>query len=97
MADTVTVTVDVRLFADLAEVVGEDKTELRVESESSKVTVGEAVDSLVSEYPDLEDRILDSEGIRGHINLLVNGDDAGAQTPVEDGDELGVFPPVSGG
>ncbi|MDY6775650.1 MAG: ubiquitin-like small modifier protein 1 [Halobacteria archaeon] len=97
MADTVTVTVGVRLFADLAETVGENKIELRVESESSKVTVGEAVDSLVSEYPDLEDRILDSNGIRRHINLLVNGDDAGPQTPVEDGDELGVFPPVSGG
>ena len=95
MADTLTI--DIRLFADLAEVVGENEIELSVNSESPKVTVGDAVDSLICEYPELEDRIIDTDGIRGHINLLVNGDDADTDTGIDDGDEIGVFPPVSGG
>ena len=88
-----------KLFADLAEVAGGKEAE--VETPPGE-TVGAALDALVAEYPGLEDRIYDDEGdLREHINVLRNGANVhaedGLDTELEAGDELALFPPVSGG
>lgn len=86
-----------KLFADLAETTGTREVEVEADPE----TVGEALDALVERYPDLGERVLDDGGLRGDINVLRNGQSVhaaeGLATPVEDDDELALFPPVSGG
>ena len=87
-----------RLFADLAEVAGDRRVEVDGEAE----TVGEALESLLDSYPDLRERVLDDSGhLADHVNLLRNGqslgDAEGLDTPVDEDDELALFPPVSGG
>ncbi|UIP01124.1 MoaD/ThiS family protein [Halobaculum sp. CBA1158] len=90
---------DWKLFADLAEAAGEP--EPAVDADGAE-TVGEALEALLEAYPALAVRVLDEDGdLREHINLLCNGRDVreaeGLDTPVADGDELALFPPVSGG
>ncbi|MFC6989372.1 ubiquitin-like small modifier protein 1 [Haloplanus sp. GCM10025708] len=90
---------DWKLFADLAETAGGREVSVDVEPDA---TVGDALDALLSAYPELEDRVLDESGsLRDHINVLRNGENvhnaAGLETTLEAGDELALFPPVSGG
>ncbi|SHH51982.1 ubiquitin-like small modifier protein 1 [Halobaculum gomorrense] len=88
-----------KLFADLAEATGESEPEVDA---ADAATVGEALDALLDAHPALAARVLDDDGdLRGHINLLRNGRDIregeGLATPVDEDDELALFPPVSGG
>ncbi|MEF8779368.1 MAG: ubiquitin-like small modifier protein 1 [Haloferacaceae archaeon] len=88
-----------KLFADLAEVAGADTVDVEVGDDG---TVEDALASLLERHPPLEDRILDDGGeLREHINVLRNGEsirtEDGLETAVESGDELALFPPVSGG
>jgi molybdopterin synthase sulfur carrier subunit len=90
---------DWKLFADLAEVAGGRDVSVDVEPGA---TVGDALDALLAAHPALEDRVLDESGsLRDHINVLRNGENvheaAGLETTLEPGDELALFPPVSGG
>jgi len=88
-----------KLFADLAEVAGTDSADV----DSDAATVGEALDALLADRPELADRVLDEDGdVYSHVNVLRNGTDVtatdeGLEATVEDGDELALFPPVSGG
>ena len=88
-----------KLFADLAEVGGDRRIEVDVGDDE---TVGDALDALLADRPALEDRVLTEDGdVREHINILRDGEnvrrDAGLDTTLEAGDELALFPPVSGG
>ena len=88
-----------KLFADLAEVAGD--REIRVDTEPG-ATVGDALDELFAARPALRDRVLDDAGnVADHINVLRNGESVhgaeGLETTLESGDELALFPPVSGG
>ncbi|WP_135823908.1 ubiquitin-like small modifier protein 1 [Halorussus ruber] len=87
-----------KLFADLAEVAG--GKEIEVEAEPGE-TVGDALSALVAEHPDLKDRIYEEGDLREHINVLRNGTNVhteeGLETELQSGDELALFPPVSGG
>lgn len=86
-----------RLFADLADVAGSR----RIAVDGEPATVGEALDALLEVHPALRERVLDESGeLEEHVNLLVNGSavtDESLDAPVEPGDELAMFPPVSGG
>ncbi|MFO7834607.1 MAG: ubiquitin-like small modifier protein 1 [Halohasta sp.] len=88
-----------KLFADLAEVAGDD--EVAVDLAAAEPTVDDALGALIEARPALESRVYtDDGGIEPHLNLLKNGEqigDAGLSTPVAEGDELALFPPVSGG
>lgn len=90
---------DWKLFADLAEAAGGPEPDVET---ADAATVGDALDALLDAHPALAARVLDEDGdLRGHINLLRNGQDVreaeGLDTPVDDDDELALFPPVSGG
>lgn len=89
-----------KLFADLAELAGGKRVAVDASPGDS---VGEALDALLDSHPALEERVLDESGeLEEHINLLRNGanvfiQEAGLDTELEAGDELALFPPVSGG
>jgi len=86
-----------KLFADLAEVAGERHVEVDGDAE----TAGEALEALLVAHPGLRDRVIESGDLADHVNLLRNGENVaaaeGLATPVGPGDELALFPPVSGG
>ena len=88
-----------KLFADLAEHAGDKHVTVDA---SAGDTVGDALEQLVADRPDLEARVLDDGELRSQINVLRNGtnvlvEEEGLETELEDGDELALFPPVSGG
>jgi len=88
-----------KLFADLAEVGGDRHVEVEV---PAGATVGDALDALIDDRPALADRVLTEDGdLRRHVNVLRNGENVrnldGLDTELDGGDELAMFPPVSGG
>lgn len=89
-----------KLFANLAETAGEREVEVDVEPGA---TFGDAVDALFERHPELREEVLDEDGeLREHIRVLRNSknpfvSDEGYETTLEAGDELAMFPPVSGG
>jgi len=89
-----------KLFADLAEVAGDD--EVAVDLAAAEPTVGDALSALIEARPALKARMYTDDGeLEPHLNLLRNGENVrdaeGQSTPVDEGDELALFPPVSGG
>ena len=87
-------TVTWRLFADLAEVAGGREHAVSVEPDG---TVGDAIDALLAESTALESRIFDGDALADDVNLMRNGSPAAPADAVADGDELAMFPPVTGG
>lgn len=65
-------------------------------------TVGEALDSLYGEHPDLRERLTEDGGkLRRFVNVYVDGEDVrfgeGLETPVPAGGEIQILPAVAGG
>lgn len=89
-----------KLFANLAEAAGEKEVEVDA---GPGDTFREAFDALLETHPELRDEVLDEDGdIRDHIRVLRNDhnpfvQDEGYETVLEEGDDLALFPPVSGG
>lgn len=89
-----------RLFANLAEAA--DTREVEVPAGPGD-TFRDALDQLLETHPELRELILDEDDeIRDHIRVLRNDSnpfvsDDGFDTILEEGDELALFPPVSGG
>jgi len=89
-----------KLFANLAETAGEREVEVDA---APGDTFRDALDALFEVHPELEDEIVDEEGeIYDHIRVLRNGENPfvhqnGFDTTLDEGDELALFPPVSGG
>ena len=87
-----------KLFADLREAAGDDEVTVDVEPGA---TVDDALTALFEAHPPLRERVLDDDGaVRDHINVLRNGEAVDTDefaTELDDGDELALFPPVSGG
>jgi molybdopterin synthase sulfur carrier subunit len=89
------VTVEWRLFADLAERAGQRRVSVRVEPTA---TVGDALAALFEARPALRERVLDdSSAVRDSVTILRDGDPAATDDPVGDADELALLPPASGG
>ena len=87
-----------KLFADLAEAAGTREPETEI---GDAETLGAALDALLEDHPALAERVLAEDGsLREHINVLRNGEpvgEEGLEAPVETGDEVALFPPVTGG
>jgi len=65
-------------------------------------TVGEVLDGVYAEHPDLRERICGEDGeLRRFVNVYVGGEDIryldGLRTPVPEGGEVQVLPAVAGG
>ena len=89
-----------RLFATFADAAGTRTVALDLDSGA---TLANALDGLLDAHPELAADVLDEGGrVHEHVNVLWNGEDPfsngeGMETPIDDGDELALFPPMSGG
>ena len=80
--------VEIRLFATLKDRAQSDR--IRVELPSDPTTVARLLDAVGADYPAL------APALRSAL-VAVNRAFAGPETPVGSGDEVALFPPVSGG
>jgi len=72
------------------------------EVRATGTTVGELVEDLGRQFPELRQRLLDDDGrVRRFINVFVNEEDirflSGPTTPVNDGDQVSIIPALAGG
>lgn len=86
-----------RFFANFRETVGQKTIDREYDGVS---TVGEMIQALSEEYPDMD--LFEADGsLREFITVLKDGKDVthidGLETELEDGDTVSVFPPVAGG
>jgi molybdopterin converting factor subunit 1 len=77
----------VLFFASLADIAGTRETQVDPATVTDVVSV---FNKLARQYPSLEK-------YRSSVLFALNSEFAGAESPVQDGDELAFFPPVSGG
>jgi molybdopterin synthase sulfur carrier subunit len=83
----------IRLRAPLRKLAGD-----RAEHAVDGATVEELLQALERANPALSGWILDERGaIRRHINVFVNGETGGGDTPVGPEDRVDVLPAISGG
>lgn len=80
-------TIRIRLFASLRQAAGHAELTRTV---TDSATVADLVEQLAAEFPQLP-------GAAGAIYAAVNRVYADPATPLHDGDEVALFPPVSGG
>ena len=90
--------IDLRFFATFREAVGKKEQTRTVGDEA---TVGEVLAALEAEYDGLEGQLLADGEVRPQLSVLKNGRNvvhmAGAETDLDAGDVVSVFPPVAGG
>ena len=79
--------IHVRLFALLKDRAGSDHIELNLPEKS---TIATAVEQLRHRIPALADHL-------NHIAFALNRSYTQSNTPLQEGDELALIPPVSGG
>ncbi len=64
-------------------------------------SIGECVRELEGAYPGIRGRLLNQEGQISNVLIFLNGDNvmklSGMDTPVKDGDEVGIIPLAAGG
>ena len=83
----------VRLRGPLKQLAGD-----RAEHALDGASVGELLRALEREHPATSGWILDERGLlRRHINVFVNGEPGGCETPVAADDRIEVLPALSGG
>ncbi len=89
--------IEFRAFATFRTTVGQ-KTFVREYDDAE--TVGDALDALSEEYPEMD--LFDDDGeVPEFVSILKEGSDIthvdGVETELEDGDTVSLFPPVAGG
>ncbi len=82
-----------RLFANFREVTGKKDVAL----DAGGDTVMDAISFLLDAYPGLRPLMLRDGALKPYVNVLVNGRTATPSDKIKEGDELAIFPPVSGG
>lgn len=89
----------IKAYATLRDLLGWARRDLPL---TDPATVGDVLDGLVAQHPDLADKLWDESGkLTGYITVLKNGRSIeylrGLATPLAEGDTLSLFPPVGGG
>jgi MoaD family protein len=85
--------INVRLFANFREVVGKKDLSLDVNGDTAMAVVL----SLIAFYPALGPLMLHEGNLKPYVNVLINGKKAVPTDKIKEGDEVAIFPPVSGG
>ena len=72
------------------------------EVEIDAATVAELVENLETSFAGIKEKLVDEKGeIRRYVNIYVNDEDirflAGAETPLNSGDNLSIVPAIAGG
>jgi molybdopterin synthase sulfur carrier subunit len=94
-SDSDPITVELALYATYREAVGEKSLTRDLPADA---TLGDLLADLTEEYPALDGRLTDEEGLRAQVAVLRNGSErADLDTRLADGDELSVTSPVHGG
>ncbi len=87
----------VKLFANFREVTRNKEVEVVPKGDK----VADVISTLIHDYPKLEPLMLNGTEVKPYVNILLNGksvrDNGGLEASVKEGDEVAVFPPVSGG
>ncbi|SEW03241.1 ubiquitin-like small modifier protein 1 [Natrinema salifodinae] len=90
--------IDLRFFATYRDAVGQKE---RTRTVADRATVGDVLADLENDYDGLDERLLADGTIRPQLSVLKNGRNVmhmdGAETTLDDGDVVSVFPPVAGG
>lgn len=81
------ITVRVLFFASLADLMGERRRTVNLPAGAA---ISDALDNLANDVPELAFRA-------PHVSFALNEAFVPADTPLSDGDELALIPPVSGG
>ena len=89
--------IKIKLFANFREATKQKEVEVSPEGDN----VGAVIKSLTTQYPNLEPLLFQDGKLKPYVNVLLNGQSVkgedSLQIPVKDGDEIALFPPVSGG
>lgn len=89
--------VKVKLFANFREATKQKEVEISPAGE----TIGDVIEGLAAKYPAIRPLLFQDGKLKPYVNILhnaqtVKGED-GINARVQDGDEIAMFPPVSGG
>jgi molybdopterin synthase sulfur carrier subunit len=88
--------IELRFFANFREAVGQKTVQREYEG---GLQAGDVLRQLSGEFTEMD--LFEDGELREYLTILRNGTDIthldGLETPLEDGDELSVFPPVAGG
>ena len=82
--------INVLFFAQVRELLGESSIQVEATAES---TTAEALRAVLASKDDKWGKVLVSDKLLVAVNQTISGWD----TPVQDGDEVAFFPPVTGG
>ncbi len=67
----------------------------------SGATVGQALNDLTNQYPDLRQHLYDGQKLRSFVNIYLNQEDIrygnGVETLVQEDDTLMIIPSIAGG
>lgn len=89
--------IKVKLFANFREATRQKEVEVSTQNGA----VGDVIKSLATQYPGLEPLLYQDGKMKPYVNVLHNGQtikgEEGLRAKVKDGDEIALFPPVSGG
>ncbi|GAB5387854.1 MAG: molybdopterin converting factor subunit 1 [Alphaproteobacteria bacterium] len=90
MSEDQTITIRITWFARLAEAAGCDHELMTV---ADGATIGAVLDQIRQDRPALAEALGDGRNIRAAVNEAITGNDH----VLQDGDELALFPPFTGG
>lgn len=89
--------ITIRSFAKFREMFGE----INKINVTDRATVYESIEQFADSNEKAKSELFSSEGLKGHIILMFNREridiDEAKETKVSEGDEIVLYPPVSGG
>lgn len=76
-------------------------TDGQINVDVSGSTVGEALQNLAEQYPDIKSHLFNGDDLRTFVNIFLGDEDVrfldGLDTDIEDADKLRIIPSIAGG